>query len=143
VGGSATVSATAGSTTLGPSAERANALDLATLLKASQAIAGEIVLERLLVKLMDIIRENAGAESVVLILESNGEFLVQGVKTAGGAARVLAAEPLRLSVVCSTGIVNYVLRTSRPSRASTGTTRTWRIAARSRSFALRLRTRAS
>jgi predicted ATPase/signal transduction histidine kinase/tRNA A-37 threonylcarbamoyl transferase component Bud32 len=110
--GSATVSATAGSTTLGPSAERANALDLATLLKASQAIAGEIVLERLLVKLMDIIRENAGAESVVLVLESNGEFLVQGVKTAAGVARVLAAEPLRLSVACSTGIVNYVLRTS-------------------------------
>ena len=111
-GRSATVSATAGSTTLGPSADRSDALDLATLLKASQAIAGEIVLERLLVKLMDIIRENAGAESVVLILESNGEFLVQGVKTAAGVARVLGAEPLRLSVVCSTGIVNYVLRTS-------------------------------
>ncbi len=110
--GSATVSATAGSTTLGPSADRSDALDLATLLKASQAIAGEIVLERLLVKLMDIIRENAGAESVVLVLESNGEFLVQGVKTAAGVARVLAAEPLRLSVACSTGIVNYVLRTS-------------------------------
>ena len=110
--GGATASATAGSTTLGPSSERANALDLATLLKASQAIAGEIVLERLLVKLMDIIRENAGAESVVLVLESNGEFLVQGVKTAAGVARVLAAEPLRLSAACSTGIVNYVLRTS-------------------------------
>ena len=38
---------------------------------------------------MDIIRENAGAESVVLVLESNGEFLVQGVKTAAGAPRVL------------------------------------------------------
>ena len=61
---------------------------------------------------MDIIRENAGAESVVLVLESNGEFLVQGVKTASGVARVLVAEPLRQSVACSTGIVNYVLRTS-------------------------------
>ena len=109
---SATVSVTSSSTTLGPSAERSDALDLATLLKASQAIAGEIVLERLLVKLMDIIRENAGAESVVLVLESNGEFLVQGAKTAAGVARVLAGEPLRQSVACSTGIVNYVLRTS-------------------------------
>src|SRR5688572_13341513 len=61
---------------------------------------------------MDIIRENAGAESVVIVLESNGEFLVQAVKTASGVARVLVAEPLRLSVACSTGIVNYVLRTS-------------------------------
>jgi signal transduction histidine kinase len=109
---SATVSVTSSSTTFGSSPERADSLDLATLLKASQTIAGEIVLEHLLGKLMDIIRENAGAESVVLVLESNGEFLVQGVKTAAGVARVLAGEPLRLSVACSTGIVNYVLRTS-------------------------------
>jgi len=108
----ATASITSGSTTLGPSQERSDALDLATLLKASQAIAGEIVLERLLVKLMEIIRESAGAESVVIVLESNGEFLVQAVRTASGVARVLVAEPLRLSVVCSTRIVNYVLRTS-------------------------------
>jgi signal transduction histidine kinase len=113
--GSATVSVTASSTTIGPSAgtaERSDELDLAALLKASQALAGEIVLERLLLKLMDIIRENAGAESVVLLLESNGEFLVQGVKTAAGVSRVLAAEPLRQSVACSHGIANYVLRTS-------------------------------
>jgi predicted ATPase/GAF domain-containing protein len=109
---SATVSVTSSSTTVGPAADRADSLDLAALLKASQAIAGEIVLERLLLKLMDIIRENAGAESVVLILEANGEFLVQGVKTVTGAARVLTAEPLRQSVACSNGIVNYVLRTS-------------------------------
>jgi predicted ATPase/signal transduction histidine kinase len=109
---SATVSVTSSSTTVGPSVERADSLDLSALLKASQAIAGELVLERLLLKLMDIIRENAGAESVVLVLESNGEFLVQGVKTPTGAARVLTAEPLRQSVACSNGIVNFVLRTS-------------------------------
>ena len=37
---------------------------------------------------------------------------MQGVKTAGEKARVLMAEPLRLSVACSKGIVNYVMRTS-------------------------------
>ena len=61
---------------------------------------------------MDIIRENAGGRIGRLILESNGEFLVQGVKTVGAAASVLAGEPLRVSVACSKGIVNYVLRTS-------------------------------
>jgi predicted ATPase/C4-dicarboxylate-specific signal transduction histidine kinase/tRNA A-37 threonylcarbamoyl transferase component Bud32 len=111
-GRGATVSITAGSTTAGASAERSDSLDLAALLKANQAIAGEIVLESLLSKLLDIVRENAGAESVVLLLESDGEFLVQGVKTAAAEARVLMAEPLRLSSVCSKGIVNYVLRTS-------------------------------
>ena len=42
------VPSTSGSTTLGVAAERSDALDLATVLKANQAIAGEIVLERLL-----------------------------------------------------------------------------------------------
>ena len=114
--------------------ERSDALDLATLLKASQAIAGEIVLERLLVKLMDIIRENAGAESVVLVLESNGEFLVQGVKTAAGVARVLAAEPLRLvgrllarasSTTCCARRSSWCSTTPR-SKASSATTPTSR-----------------
>jgi hypothetical protein len=36
------------------------ALDVAAVVKASQAISGEIVLERLLATLMDIIVENAG-----------------------------------------------------------------------------------
>jgi signal transduction histidine kinase len=106
---STTASVTAGSTTFGQPQERANALDLATLLKASQAIAGEIVLDRLLVKLLDIVRENAGAESAVLVLETDGEFLVQAVKTGAG---VLIAEPLRSSAACATGVVHYVLRTS-------------------------------
>ena len=57
------------------------------MLKASQAISGEIVLERLLATLMDIIMENAGAESAVLVLESDGDFLVQGVKTRVPARR--------------------------------------------------------
>jgi predicted ATPase/signal transduction histidine kinase/tRNA A-37 threonylcarbamoyl transferase component Bud32 len=109
---STTVSVTSSSTTIGPSAERSDALDLAALLKANQAIAGEIVLERLLAKLMDIIRENAGAEAVVVVLESDAQFLVQGVKMATGAARVLTGEPLRQTAACSKGIVNYVLRTS-------------------------------
>ena len=80
----AAASVTAGSTTLGGTTERSDALDLATVLKASQAIAGEIVLDRLLATLMDIIMENAGAESAVLVLESDGEYLVQGVEERGG-----------------------------------------------------------
>jgi predicted ATPase/signal transduction histidine kinase len=109
---SASVS-TVGATTLGGTTEGgSDALDLATVLKASQAIAGEIVLERLLGTLMNIIMENAGAESVVLVLESDGEFLVQGTKLATGEARVMMAEPLRECVAVSAGIVNYVIRTS-------------------------------
>ncbi|QTA92375.1 response regulator [Desulfonema magnum] len=46
-------------------------LDMATVMKASQAISGEIVLENLLKKLMDIVMENAGAEKGFLILKSD------------------------------------------------------------------------
>jgi len=109
--GHAAESVTAGSTTAG-TAERSDALDLATVLKASQAISGEIVLDRLLGTLLDIIVENAGAESAVLALENDNEHLIQGVKSAGEKARVMMAEPLRHSVAVSKGIVNFVIRTS-------------------------------
>jgi predicted ATPase/signal transduction histidine kinase len=109
---SAAASVTSGSTTLGGAGERSDALDLATVLKASQVIAGELKLERLLATLMNIITENAGAESAVLVLESAGEYLVQGVKNGPTEARVMMAEPLRQSAVLSKGIVNYVIRTS-------------------------------
>jgi signal transduction histidine kinase len=106
-------SMTTPSTTLGGGGERGDALDLATVLKASQAISGEIVLERLLGKMLDIILENAGAESAVLVLETDGEFLIQGAKDGtSGRTRLMMGEPLRGSVALSAGIVNYVIRTS-------------------------------
>ena len=106
-------SATLRSTTVGSVSEHGDSLDLATVLKASQAIAGEIVLERLLVKLMDITLENAGGERVVLVLEANGEFLIQAVKNDGsGRTDVMVSEPLRHTAALSKGIVNYVIRTS-------------------------------
>jgi predicted ATPase/signal transduction histidine kinase/tRNA A-37 threonylcarbamoyl transferase component Bud32 len=49
------------------------ALDLATVMKASQAISGEIVLDKLLASLMKILIENAGAQSGFLILPSQSE----------------------------------------------------------------------
>jgi predicted ATPase/signal transduction histidine kinase len=48
-------------------------LDLATVIKASQALAGEIFLDKLLEKLMKIVIENAGAQRGFLILYSQAE----------------------------------------------------------------------
>ncbi|HSF76664.1 MAG TPA: serine/threonine-protein kinase PknK, partial [Microcoleus sp.] len=50
----------------------AGSLDLATVIKASQALSGEIVLSKLLAKLMKIAIENAGAQSGIFILEKAG-----------------------------------------------------------------------
>jgi predicted ATPase/GAF domain-containing protein len=52
-------------------------LDLATVMKASQALSGEIVLSSLLTKLMQIVLENAGAEKGFLLLEKAGELFVE------------------------------------------------------------------
>jgi predicted ATPase/signal transduction histidine kinase len=104
-------SATAASTTLGASAERSDPLDFATLLKASQAISGEIVLDRLLGSLIGIIVENAGAESGALILDSGGRYTVRCVKAAGSRAAAVTSVPLERCDSLSHGIVNYVIRT--------------------------------
>ncbi len=52
-------------------------LDLATISKASQAISSEIVLEKLLKTLMEILLENAGAQLGYLILEHQGQFFIE------------------------------------------------------------------
>ena len=90
----------------------AQSIDVAAVVKAAQAISGEIVLERLLATLMDIIVENAGAECGSLVLESDGRMLVQASKTPGPQPpAVMQADPLRDADGLSPGIVNYVLRT--------------------------------
>ncbi|MBD2440396.1 ATP-binding sensor histidine kinase [Nostoc sp. FACHB-110] len=45
-----------------------DSLDLATVIKASQALSGEIEMEQLLSKLMQVVMENAGASKSALIL---------------------------------------------------------------------------
>jgi signal transduction histidine kinase/CheY-like chemotaxis protein len=89
-------------------------LDLATVMKASQAISGEIVLDKLLASLMKILIENAGAQVGYLILETSGKLLIE----ASGAAdsdniTVLQSIPLgaRHSVPLPATIINYVART--------------------------------
>jgi predicted ATPase/signal transduction histidine kinase len=53
------------------------ALDLATVMKASQAISGEIVLGHLLEKLMRIVIESAGAQHGALLLETAGQWRIE------------------------------------------------------------------
>ncbi len=50
------------------------ALDLATILKATQAISGEMELDQLLRLLMHIVAENAGAERGVLLLKQQDQW---------------------------------------------------------------------
>jgi len=93
-------------------------LDLATAMKAAQAISGEIVLSNLLARLMKIVIENAGAEKGCLILEKQGKWLIE----AEGAVNndnvtVLQSIPVSSTTAyqekfkLSDAIINYVIHT--------------------------------
>ena len=49
-------------------------LDIATMMKAAQALSGEIVLENLLTRLMKLVLENSGAEKTVLFLKMDEQI---------------------------------------------------------------------
>jgi predicted ATPase/class 3 adenylate cyclase/serine/threonine protein kinase len=89
-------------------------MDLQTVLKASQAMSGEIVLDDLLSKLMSILMENAGAEKLILILlEKQQSQIVATAHSHNNDIEVGLREPLAGSNTCSNGIVQYVLRTGK------------------------------
>jgi PAS domain S-box-containing protein len=119
---------------------RGDSLDLATLIKASQAISSEIVLEKLLAQFMTILIENAGAERGLLILANQGELWieasaqvnqpalnyqspVQHLDTVEEASEstildaeaiivtMLSAQPVQSSLLLPVSIINYVSRT--------------------------------
>src|ERR1700739_365547 len=68
-------------TTIGAPIE---SLDLATVIKLSQAVSGEMVLEKLIETLMHTAVEHAGAERGVLILDQGSEQRIQAEATIGG-----------------------------------------------------------
>ncbi|NEP55490.1 MAG: AAA family ATPase [Symploca sp. SIO2G7] len=93
-------------------------LDLNTVLKASQAISGEIKQENLLQNLMKIVIENAGAQKGFLILSREGNWVVEAQGTVdSNQVTVLQSMPIE-SVnpdnsipILPTTIINYVART--------------------------------
>ena len=69
--------------------ERLSSLDLATVVKTSQALSGEIEIEPLMRQLMQFALENAGAQKGLLLLEKNGHLFVEAQMTLDGEVDVL------------------------------------------------------
>lgn len=91
---------------------RYDTLDLATMMKASQTISSEIVLDRLLAKLIEIVIESAGAQFGYLILESGGNLLVEAYGSASEEKPIVRQSlPLKMVNDLSPAIVNYVAKT--------------------------------
>ncbi len=113
--------------TISSSTSSARLLDFASVLKASQVLAGEIILDRLLEKLMQIAIENVGAEWGSLLLEQDGAWAV----AASGDSTHVTVLPRQVPQLSThpqlppipspelapalsdlpDGIINYVLRT--------------------------------
>lgn len=88
-------------------------LDLVSVMKAAQAIASEIELEKLLGKLIHIVVENVGAERGILLLERESKLLVYAEETLESVVvKMRDAVPLHQTQGLPTSIVNYVWRSS-------------------------------
>lgn len=86
-------------------------LDLESVLKASQTLSSEIVLEKLLDKMMHIVMENAGAEKGFLLNEVNGEWFILAEGKAKGGIKVLGNISIKENQVLPESIIKYVART--------------------------------
>jgi predicted ATPase/signal transduction histidine kinase len=88
-------------------------LDLASVMKAAQALSGEIVLEKLLDRLMRIVIENAGAQRGFLLLPQAGQWVIEA-HGAVDQAEVTVLQSLPLATHLPETIIHYVIRTLEP-----------------------------
>jgi histidine kinase len=89
-------------------------LDLATILKASTSISQEIILNKLLKKLMITVMENAGADRGLLLLKSKEQFLIEALaEDDGKTCTVLQHLNYKGSDLLSEYIVSYVTQSEK------------------------------
>jgi predicted ATPase/class 3 adenylate cyclase/tRNA A-37 threonylcarbamoyl transferase component Bud32 len=87
-------------------------LDMTTVMKATNAISGEIMLDKLLSSLMKILMENAGSQKGYLILSSQEKLLIEAAGTIDNEfVTVLQSILVDDCQQLSQAIVNYVART--------------------------------
>ncbi|MGK6310229.1 trifunctional serine/threonine-protein kinase/ATP-binding protein/sensor histidine kinase [Variovorax sp. DT-64] len=97
------------STTIQTSAEL---LDLATVMKVSEALSGEIVLEKLIDTLMRTAIEHAGAERGVLVLPRGDEYRIEAeATTSSGKVEVQLRQASVTAADLSESVFRYALRT--------------------------------
>lgn len=89
-------------------------LDLQTVIRATEAISGEIVFDRLLERLLTLTVENAGARRAVLVLEGQRTPVVAAERKADGSMSVGLNEPLERREDLSAAVIRSVRRTTRP-----------------------------
>ena len=87
-------------------------LDLATVIKVSQAVSGEIVLEKLIDTLMRTAIEHAGAARGLLILPRDDELRIEAeATTSGDTVTVCLREASVAATEMPESVLHYVVRT--------------------------------
>jgi GAF domain-containing protein len=96
---------------------RVEHLDATTAIKASQALSGEIFLDKLLAKLMRLVIEHAGAERCGLLLSTAGALSLAAEATVdpqGVAVRILDPSVPVVASAFPISLIHYVERTREP-----------------------------
>jgi PAS domain S-box-containing protein len=94
--------------TLGSAARQ---LDVASVVKASQTVSSEIVLPKLIERLMTIALENAGANRGLLILPVGDDHLIQAeARATGDQVQVVLCQKSITGITCPESLVRYVVR---------------------------------
>jgi PAS domain S-box-containing protein len=89
-------------------------LDLATVIKVSQAVSGEMVLPKLIERLMRIAVEHAGAERGLLILVRTGEPRIEAQATTGqGGVEVVLRQATATPTDLPHSVLHFVVRTQK------------------------------
>ncbi|WP_437878744.1 AAA family ATPase [Sorangium sp. So ce513] len=86
-------------------------LDLEGLMRAAQAVAGELVLDRLLDRLMRIVMLRAGAQRGFLLVPRGEDLSIAAeMRTAPDEVRVGLDQPMRDDAALATSVVRFVAR---------------------------------
>ena len=85
---------------------------MATLIKASQAVSGEIDFPRLVEMLMTITLQNAGADRGLLLLPRDGSFVIEAdARTEGAGVQVRLRRSAMTAEDGPEAVINLVIRT--------------------------------
>lgn len=96
------------------SSDKLHAADVYSVLKAAQTVAGELVIDRMLARLIGLVIEMAGAQCGYLLLEQKGEWcVVAEQRPERTAVEVLQWRPLSDYSEIAASVVLYVARTGK------------------------------
>ncbi|MFL9452762.1 MULTISPECIES: trifunctional serine/threonine-protein kinase/ATP-binding protein/sensor histidine kinase [Nostocales] len=86
-------------------------LDLTSAIEASQTLASEIELDKLLDKLMQVVMENAGAKKCALMLPHGNNLVIEALATFSGSPIILRSIPVESCLEVPLHPIYYVKNT--------------------------------